>query len=131
MDVFVYGTLTERDTAAAVLEQVEYAGPAVIEGLHRVEGTYPTLLPGGTVEGRVLVTEDVAGLDHYEGVDRGLYTRVEIPARDGVALATYVGDPGRLGIDEDWPGTGTFERRVRRYVDDHDVVARRLSESKA
>lgn len=129
MDVFVYGTLTDRDTAAAVLGSVEYAGRAVIDGLHRVEGTYPTLLPGGTVEGRVLVTEDVAALDRYEGVDRGLYTRVEIPSRTGVPLATYVGDPGRLDIDEDWPGTGSFERQVRAYVDNYDVTARRLSES--
>jgi hypothetical protein len=30
---------------------------ATLHGLHRVEGQYPTLAPGGSVAGRVLRTE--------------------------------------------------------------------------
>lgn len=51
MDIFVYGTLTDPEQAGRVLDSFEYAGDAVLSGLHRVEGTYPTLAPGGSVDG--------------------------------------------------------------------------------
>lgn len=125
MTLFVYGTLTDRDTADSVLESVEYRGPAVLEGLHRVDGRYPTLAPGGQVEGRLLATDDLAALDRYEGVSEGLYVRVSIPRASGAPVQTYVGDPGRLGVADEWPGEGPFDERVRAYVDEHEIVVRK------
>jgi gamma-glutamylcyclotransferase (GGCT)/AIG2-like uncharacterized protein YtfP len=124
MDVFVYGTLTNRDTAASVLDSFEYCGAATLQGLHRVDGEYPTLLPGESISGRLLVTEDDDSLDSYEGVDRGLYIRVTIPRADGGAVETYIGNPTRLGVSETWPGTGTFSECVRTYLDEKDVRVR-------
>lgn len=66
MEVFVYGTLTNRQQAAAALSTFEFDGPATLEGLHRVEGAYPTLAPGGSVAGRLLHTPAVERLDRYE-----------------------------------------------------------------
>ena len=124
MNVFVYGTLTDPDKAGAVLDSFEYTGDAVLSGLHRVEGTYPTLAPGGDVEGRLLWTDEIPALDHYEGVDRGLYSRVTVPlaveaARESAAV--YVGDPTALDAPADWPGTGPFAERARAYVAANDV----------
>jgi gamma-glutamylcyclotransferase (GGCT)/AIG2-like uncharacterized protein YtfP len=122
MDVFVYGTLTDTAQAAAVLDEFTYAGPATLHGLHRVEGQYPTLAPGGSVAGRVLRTEELDALDRYEGVDRGLYVRVAVPvAGADREAAVYVGDPARLGADVDWPGDGDVGARVRRYVREQAV----------
>ena len=119
MDVFVYGTLTDRDRAAAVLgdDGFEFVGTARLRGLHRVEGRYPTLAPGGCVEGRLLHTDRIEALDHYESVADGLYVRVSVPG-DGEAIAVYVGDPDRLGVSEsiEWSGDGPFDERVERYV---------------
>ena len=133
MDVFVYGTLTEPDTAGAVLDSFVYTGPAVLEGLHAVAGRYPTLAPGGQVGGRVLRTRDVDALDAYEGLDRDLYVRVSVPAADAVVsdadrVAVYVGDPAALDADATWPGDGPFRDRVERYVVDHDVRVRRAAD---
>ncbi len=91
MRVFVYGTLTDPDRIASVVETFEFVGTATLVGLHRVEGRYPTLAPGGETEGRLLDTPDVEALDAYEGVERGLYCRVTVP--DGIAV--YVGDPNQ------------------------------------
>lgn len=152
--VFVYGTLTDRARVADVLEPQANAddgggenGPgaspswsfvadATLRGLHRVDGRYPTVAPGGRVDGRLLETDAVGVLDAYEGVDRGLYARVRVPYADGGvagdgtvdgdadAVAVYVGDPDRLDVDGAvaWPGEGNLERRVRRYVEANDVV---------
>jgi gamma-glutamylaminecyclotransferase len=122
MRVFVYGTLTDSGTAASVLDSYEFGGPATCSGLHRVDGEYPTLLPGGEVSGRLLQTPDSEALDRYEGVDRGLYVRVSLSWAEGGSVDTYVGDPARLGVDESWPGNGPFPDRVRSYLDAHDVT---------
>jgi hypothetical protein len=146
MRVFVYGTLCDPDTASVVLDEFEYAGSATLEGLHCVEGTYPTLAPGSEVapqetsdgsdrrpggaessdrvNGRILVGDDVAPLDRYEGVDRGLYVRVSVSHADGGTVETYVGDPGPLDAPATWPGNGPFRDRVCRYVADNDVTVR-------
>ena len=127
-DVFVYGTLTDPDRAAAILSAYSFGPDARIDGLHRIEGAYPTLAPGGSVEGKILRTADIDALDAYEGVERGLYARVWIPystdrnRRDSsTEVAVYVGRPTSLGVDVDWPGTGEFGERVRRYVDSNAI----------
>lgn len=145
MHVFVYGTLTDPERVAEVLDRPRewsFVADATLRGLHRIDGRYPTLAPGGRVDGRLLETDAVAALDAYEGVDRDLYVRVPVPYADsGVgnsdrdadggsveddpdAVSVYVGDPDRLDVDESvaWPGEGDLERRARRYVDANDVV---------
>ena len=119
---FVYGTLTEPDRVADLLESFVFVGPAVLSGLHAVDGDYPTLAPGGSVAGRLLRTQELDRLDEYERVADGLYTRVTVPGDDDLGeVAVYVGDPDRLGADADWPGEGDFRRRVRSYLCDHPV----------
>jgi gamma-glutamylcyclotransferase (GGCT)/AIG2-like uncharacterized protein YtfP len=123
MDVFVYGTLTDPARVASVVDAYAYLGSAVLDGLHPVEGEYPTLAPGGRTGGRLLRTDDVAALDRYEGVADGLYVRVAVPYRgdDPDEVWVYVGDPDRLGADADWPGEGSLAERVERYVASEDV----------
>ena len=125
---FVYGTLTEPGQVGEVVDSFVFVGPAVLDGLHAVDGDYPTLAPGGSVGGRLLRTDSYDALDAYERVDEGLYTRVSVPTGEGFneeAVAVYVGDPDRLGVDATWPGDGTFPERVRRYVDRESVVIAR------
>ncbi|WP_368408362.1 gamma-glutamylcyclotransferase [Halorubellus salinus] len=127
MHVFVYGTLTDPDRVDEVLaaRTWSFVGDATLRGLRRVDGRYPTLAPGGEVDGRLLETDAVDALDAYEGVARGLYVRVDVPTagfEDGTA-AVYVGDPDRLDVTESvaWPGDDDLGARVRRYVDANDV----------
>jgi gamma-glutamylcyclotransferase (GGCT)/AIG2-like uncharacterized protein YtfP len=129
MDCFVYGTLTDPDRAASVLDAFEYRGDAVLDGMHRVEGTYPTLAPGDTVSGKLLRTADIGALDRYEGVERGLYVRVSVPFEDvntataeSETAAVYVGNPDALSVaGVSWPGSGSFRERVERYVREKSV----------
>lgn len=126
MDAFVYGTLCDPAQCEAVLGHAAYGPDATLVGLHRVEGRYPTLAPGGDADGRVLRLreDDLDALDAYEGVDRGLYVRVRVPGGEG-DMWTYVGDPGALGANVDWPGEGSFRERVERYLEAHDVHVER------
>ncbi|WP_254864007.1 gamma-glutamylcyclotransferase family protein [Halovivax gelatinilyticus] len=122
--VFVYGTLTDPDRAAAVVGpgRYEFRGSAALSGLDRVDGEYPTLVPGGSTDGRLLAVDEtgLGALDAYEGVDRGLYVRVPVtadhPSVASDAVWCYVGDPGRLDAPGTWPGSGSFEDRVRTHV---------------
>ncbi|MFC7156101.1 gamma-glutamylcyclotransferase [Halomarina halobia] len=125
MDVFVYGTLADPERADEVLDDYEYLGEATLSGLHRVDGTYPTLAPGGETRGRLLRTADLTALDAYEGVDRRLYTRVRVPSdtRDGSVWA-YVGDPEALFAPVEWPSDGPFPERVRDFIRSQPVVVR-------
>jgi len=146
MDVFVYGTLTEPERVAEVLDSYVYVGSATLFGLHLVDGRYPTLAPGGETGGRLLRTEELEALDEYERVGEGLYRRVTLPldAPDGHPdeAAVYVGDPDRLDADATWPdetdGDSAGERnggerngddpgfaeRVDRYLERDDVRVR-------
>jgi gamma-glutamylcyclotransferase (GGCT)/AIG2-like uncharacterized protein YtfP len=126
MDIFVYGTLTEPERVASVVDAFVFVGAAVLEGCHPVAGRYPTLAPGGETAGRLLRTDDVDALDAYEGVDEGLYVRVSAPRTDDGTAAVYVGDPDALDVEDavDWPGTGPFAERVRRYFEAESVVVR-------
>lgn len=127
MDVFVYGTLTDHATTSAVLDEYEYRCSAELVGLHRVDGRYPTLAPGGTTAGRILVTPDVDTLDEYEGVARGLYCRQSIPRADGSGMvACYIGDPDAVSAPVEWPSDGPFQQRVERYCSQNNVVVRTL-----
>ncbi|NHN60907.1 MULTISPECIES: gamma-glutamylcyclotransferase [Halorussus] len=145
MDVFVYGTLTDPEQIARVVSEFEFRGPAVLEGLHRVDGEYPTLAPGGTVPGRVLRTPEVEALDAYEGVATGLYVRVSVPLVRGESgddfagesnangdesnadtgereVDVYVGDPDALGADVEWPAAEPFPAAVERFCRGNEVV---------
>jgi len=134
MVVFVYGTLTEGDRVATVLgddADSEFVGRAPLEGLHRVDGRYPTLVPGGSVDGRLLAVDDTGleRLDHYEGVEAELYVRVAVPVTGAAGTASercwvYVGDPDQLGVDATWPGRGALRDRVRTHVSRSDAVVR-------
>jgi gamma-glutamylcyclotransferase (GGCT)/AIG2-like uncharacterized protein YtfP len=121
MDAFVYGTLRDAERARGLLGDAEFGPDARLVGLGRARGRYPTLVPGGVTEGRVLLLEDgdLATLDAYEGVDRGLYVRVRCEGGDG--LWTYVGDPDALGVDASWPEDGPLRARVERYLEANDV----------
>jgi gamma-glutamylaminecyclotransferase len=118
---FVYGTLTDRSQVETLLDRFALGPEATLQGLHRIEGRYPTLAPGGNVEGRVLETPEIDRLDAYECVESGLYIRVSVPVADGDSAECYVGDPDLLEADTEWPGAGPFEQRVRSYLDGHEV----------
>lgn len=130
MLVFAYGTLADPERAAAVLDSFSFVGSAVLEGCHRVEGDYPTLVPGGSTEGRLLRVhdpDDRDALDRYEGVDRGLYVRVSIPlVEESGSVETYVGDPDVLRVGEsiEWSPGDSLRERVERYVRENRVVVR-------
>ena len=138
MDVFVYGTLTEPERVAEVLDSYVFVGPATLTGLRLVEGRYPTLAPGGETAGRLLRTEEMAVLDEYESVEDGLYLRENVPldAPDGHPdrAAVYVGDPDRLDADAAWPDDSAnrdreFAERVEAYLDRADVRVRLTPEN--
>ncbi|MDS0296334.1 gamma-glutamylcyclotransferase family protein [Halogeometricum luteum] len=119
---FVYGTLTDRVQVDRLLDEWSFGPDARVDGLHRAEGRYPTLAPGGSVSGRLLETDDAATLDAYEGVDSGLYVRVELPRTDGEHAFAYVGDAARLNADAEWPGDGDLRTRVEQYLSENRVV---------
>jgi gamma-glutamylcyclotransferase (GGCT)/AIG2-like uncharacterized protein YtfP len=122
---FVYGTLTDPERVASVLDgSWRFVGPARVDGLHVARGDYPTLLPGGTADGRLLAVDaaELPALDRYERVDTGLYARVSLPLADGDTVETYVGDPAALGVAGGWPGDGPLAERVRAHVATTGVV---------
>jgi gamma-glutamylcyclotransferase (GGCT)/AIG2-like uncharacterized protein YtfP len=110
--VFVYGTLTDPARVDALVDDWEDTGEAILEGLERVDGRYPTLAPGGRTSGRLLLTPELDRLDEYEAVDRELYLRVAVPVVDGDRAWLYVGAPEALDAPVSWPGTGSFADRV-------------------
>ncbi|WP_435347901.1 gamma-glutamylcyclotransferase family protein [Haloarchaeobius sp. HRN-SO-5] len=125
MDVFVYGTLTDPDRVDDLLDDWTFGPDAVLRGVHRVDGRYPTLAPGGEVRGRLLRTTDLDALDAYEGVDRGLYARVAVArAAADDPVAVYVGDPVRLGTAEsvELAGDGPLFDRLVEFVETRATV---------
>ncbi|WP_435359686.1 gamma-glutamylcyclotransferase family protein [Haloarchaeobius sp. DFWS5] len=131
MDVFVYGTLTESAQVDRLLDDWQFGPRVELRGCHRADGEYPTLVPGGDCRGRILQTSEMDTLDRYEGVERGLYTRVSVPwERDDEAVSrdvqVYVGDPERLDVAEpvSWPGEGPLFERVETYCRSECTVAR-------
>ena len=153
MDVFVYGTLTDPGRAARILSEFEFREDAVLDGLHRVDGEFPTLAPGGTVAGRVLRAPEIQALDAYEGVETGLYVRVSVPWTGGESgdsaaesgdcagesggdptggsaqsVDVYAGDPDALGVDVEWPGVEPFPAAVERFCRENEVVVQSRTE---
>jgi len=126
MEIFVYGTLTEPERVASIVDTFVFVGAAVLDGCHPVAGRYPTLAPGGETAGRLLRTDGIDALDAYEGVDEELYVRVPTARTDGGTVAVYVGDPDALDVEEtvEWPGPGPFAERVHRYFERHPIVVR-------
>jgi len=124
--VFVYGTLTDDEQVAALLDSFRFVGDAVCVGLQRVDGRYPTLVPGESVAGRLLETSEIDRLDRYEGVDRGLYHRVSVSLTPSLAAtvsattaSVYLAAPNAVGLgslDRYWPGEGSFRARVDRHL---------------
>jgi len=134
--VFVYGTLTDPQQVSRLLEEYRFGPSAVCHGLQRIDGRYPTLVPGGQVAGRLLVTNEVDRLDEYEGLDRGLYCRVSAPLVDPHSLAAdenrlvavdtaeiYIGNPTAIGVSKqtDWPEAGPFNHCVKQYVETNNI----------
>jgi len=138
MDVFVYGTLTEPDRVAEVLDSFVFVGSATLTGLRPVEGRYPTLAPGEETAGRLLRTDEIRALDGHERVDDGLYRRVSVPldapGDHPDEAGVYVGDPDRLDADAAWPEPSgpearpeqgdAFAKRVSAYLDRANVRVR-------
>ena len=126
MEIFVYGTLTDPSMVEQVLgdEPFSFNGQAVLEGLHRVECAYPTLMPGGKTPGRILQTDAVELLDRYEGVNQGLYIRQPVPvAEQSTTVDVYLGNPSRLSCDEnDWREEQAFADTVSTYITEQNVV---------
>ena len=133
--VFVYGTLTDRTQVEQLLGAADdtmaadcvwtFVGNATLDGLHRVDGRYPTLAPGGSVDGRLLAVDEAGldRLDRYEGVDEGVYVRVAVPLADGSGMVwTYVGDPDRLGVDAEWGDTGALIDQVQTLLSSTEPV---------
>jgi len=83
--LFVYGTLLDETFTANLLERAVRSEPARLLDfeLLTLEGfPYPLAFfaPGETLAGRLyrdLSDDDYHRLDHYEGVNEGLYQRVE------------------------------------------------------
>lgn len=134
MDSFVYGALTEPEQVERVVDSYAFLGPAVLSGLHPIQGESPTLAPGDETGGRLLRTDEIAALDSYEGIDDGLYVRISVPfAQTDGTVEVYVGDPLQLGIAEPvgWPGhadSEPFAERVERYLREHEVCIHRRHE---
>ncbi|AHG00192.1 gamma-glutamyl cyclotransferase [Halostagnicola larsenii XH-48] len=142
MLVFVYGTLTDAARVENVLDETgrepgstdnarafdaAFVGDATLEGLHRVDGAYPTLVPGGCVTGRVLSIDEshLGALDAYEGLAQGLYVRAGLPRiQRGESPATSPVDDFEVAVYDE-PGTvpaqgPDLESIVWTYIGDPD-----------
>ncbi|MBM6774857.1 gamma-glutamylcyclotransferase family protein [Olsenella profusa] len=90
---FGYGSNLDRDGMVGRCPDAEYLGVARLEGwtFWMDSNGYATIEPdGGSVEGTLwLISEkDVALLDDYEGIDRGLYEKREVDVvREGTGEA--------------------------------------------
>lgn len=98
--LFVYGTLRGGGAASHLLRGCRPLGAASVPGtLYDVEGRYPALVREG--EARVhgefwsCPAGRLAELDRYEGVEEGLFRRVEAEVEGGVCQL-YVAGPRLL-----------------------------------
>ena len=85
---FGYGSNLNREAMRERCPDAEYLGVARLPGwtLHMDSNGYATIArTGGAVEGTLWLVSasDVASLDDYEGIDRGLYEKVELEVAQG------------------------------------------------
>ena len=85
--VFVYGTLMHDQSAADLLRESEYRGPALLEGYGMFDlGAFPGIVPmeGERVPGEVWLVNDhtLQRLDHYES-EGSLYLRRPVRVHTG------------------------------------------------
>lgn len=118
--LFVYGTLLSGGSAASLLGYAPRREATVRGTLYQLPAGYPALaLAGdGVVHGELVDVNDPALLrllDHYEGVDEGLYRRVEVEAVVGLrrepAWAWVQDDPRLRGGRRVIGGRWTHPRR--------------------
>jgi len=87
--LFVYGTLLSRGSAAPMLRDLRRE-PAIIRGeLYHMPAGYPAVIlrGGAPVYGELVYDIPpalLALLDHYEGVDEGLYARLTVRVELGL-----------------------------------------------
>jgi gamma-glutamylcyclotransferase (GGCT)/AIG2-like uncharacterized protein YtfP len=115
VNLFVYGTLMGGAPQGALLAGLRRS-PATVRGrLYAMPAGYPALVLGGAarVSGELVQGVDpnrLVVLDRYEGVDDGLYERVQVEVDVGlerVSAEAYVMDHperrgGRLVADGRW-----------------------------
>lgn len=106
MNLFVYGTLMGGQPQGALLAGFRRHAATVKGTLYRMPAGYPALSLAGacTVHGELVLGVDprtLALLDHYEGVDEGLYARVPVDVVLGLrrepAELYAMHDPARRG----------------------------------
>ncbi|MCB9677356.1 MAG: gamma-glutamylcyclotransferase [Alphaproteobacteria bacterium] len=105
-DLFVYGTLMRGHVQGGLLKRFEVTQATTTGRMYRLPAGYPALQPGpvGVVHGELVRSVDartLSLLDQYEGLDEGLYERIEIDIVTGLrtygAQAYVMRDPERLG----------------------------------
>lgn len=113
MKFFTYGTLKKGQCRAYLLDKQKFLGNVVTQPAYTLYnmGSYPGIQEGGAtavkgelwdIEEKLLIT-----LDRVEGVDWGLFKRINIVMSDGqVALAyAYCCDPKHLTpCGDEWNG---------------------------
>ena len=129
-DVFVYGTLMDRDVLAAVLKAprvpVQRLVPATLKGHRRfaLKGrAYPSIAPdpAATVAGLVFegcTHKDWGHLLAYEDVEYSPET-VRVDTAEGSRDArVFMGGPGHMRLDAgyDWSFDDWLKRHKRLYV---------------
>jgi gamma-glutamylcyclotransferase (GGCT)/AIG2-like uncharacterized protein YtfP len=91
--LFVYGTLMTGGQRALLLRGLTRRPASVRGALYHLREGYPAMDPegDGVVHGELVdppAPALLALLDHYEGVDEGLFQRVEVTVRLPLARAT-------------------------------------------
>ncbi len=99
-DLFVYGTLRSDGPRGGLLADCKREPATVMGELYALPAGYPAMVAAGDTEirGELVFGVDERKLrviDMYEGVDDGLYRRVEVVARlglDRIPCLAYVMD---------------------------------------
>lgn len=97
-NVFVYGTLLNRDTLESVIGASKTTYSDVLQGFKKV-GLNIVSDPDSEVHGATfeVTKEELARLDAYEGVAHNLYKRFEVALESGeTALVYQKCNPGQV-----------------------------------
>lgn len=89
LGLFVYGTLKSGERQAGLLRGLPRREGRIRGRLYHLPAGYPALTLDGTddIFGELVAPPDerlLALVDHYEGIDSGLYRRVVVPVRIGL-----------------------------------------------